>query len=151
MNNFNNVDTYLEHYGRKGMKWGARVYSKGVAKANSPKAVARRERKDAKALKARLKSDASYEKYKANKPTAAQLKKNRQRAKVVGGVAILAGTAAAGVVLGRRGRIKISDANKLASAKSAKLVSEVGSFFVKNSVDRTILAANVRDIAEGLY
>ena len=151
MHNFDNVDNYLEHFGKKGMKWGARVQSKGVAKANSPKAVARRERKDAKDLKARLKSDARYEKYKANKPTAAQLKKNRQRAKVVGGVALLAGTAAAGVVLGRRGRIKISDANKLASDKSAKLVNEVGSFFVKNNVDKLVLAANVRDIAEVIY
>jgi len=166
MNNFNNIDTYLEHYGKKGMKWGVRnraarslgfggyatrAAAKSKAKAASPKGIAKQNRKDAKELKARLKSDARYEKYKANKPTAAQLKKNRQRAKVVGGVAILAGTAAAGVVLGRRGRIKISDANKMASAKSAKLVSEVGSFFVKNSVDRTILAANVRDIAEGLY
>jgi hypothetical protein len=115
MNNFNNVDNYLEHVGKKGMKWGKRTFGT-----------------------------------KGNKPTEAQ-QKNRKKAKVVGGVAILAGTAAAGVVLGRRGRIKISDANKLASAKSAKLVNEVGSFFVKNNVDKLVLAANVRDIAEGIY
>ena len=164
MHNFDNVDNYLEHYGKKGMKWGnraaqslgfggatAKATAKSKAKAESPKGIAKQNRKDVKDLKAQLKSDARYEKYKANKPTAAQLKKNRQRAKVVGGVALLAGTAAAGVVLGRRGRIKISDANKMANAKSSTLVKKVGESLIKNPIDREILGYYVRDIAAGIY
>ncbi len=77
--------------------------------------------------------------------------RNQKLKKVAIGAGVIGGATFAGVLLGRKGHISISQAQSMANKKGGQAIRDVGHKFVKNNIDKQVVLNYGRQVRQGLY